>query len=83
MPVGSTENKKPALSTPVTSPSDPEGPLHEMRPKFYTVQEGDTLIRIAIRFYGRPSAWHQIHEANKVVISNDAKVRAGTVIKLP
>lgn len=61
----------------------PEEPEHEKRPKFYTVQEGDTLIRIAIRFYGRPSVWHRIHEANKAVISTDAKVRAGTVIRLP
>lgn len=79
--VGSTTGGKAA--SPAPAPSVPDGPQHEKRPKFYTVQEGDTLIRIAIRFYGRPSAWHQIHEANKVVISSDAKVRAGTVIKLP
>jgi len=61
----------------------PEGPKHETRPEKYVVQEGDTLMRIAIRFYGYPSAWRKIREANKMNISNDGRIRVGDTIKLP
>jgi nucleoid-associated protein YgaU len=53
------------------------------RPQTYVVQEGDTLYRIAVRFYGRLSAWKKIRDANKAVISNDGRVRAGDTITLP
>jgi nucleoid-associated protein YgaU len=52
-------------------------------PPTYVVQEGDTLYRIAVRFYGRLSAWKMIRDANKTVISNDGRVRAGVTIVLP
>ncbi len=53
------------------------------RPSTYVVQEGDTLYRIAQRFYGRLSAWRQIRDANKALISTDGRVRAGQTIVLP
>ena len=53
------------------------------RPATYVVQEGDTLYRIAQRFYGRISAWSEIRDANKAIISTDGRVKAGQVIKLP
>ena len=52
-------------------------------PDTYVVQEGDTLYKIALRFYGRTSAWKQIREANKETISTDGRVRSGMTIKLP
>ena len=52
-------------------------------PPTYVVQEGDTLYRIAVRFYGRLSAWKKIRDANKAIISNDGRVRAGDTITLP
>lgn len=52
-------------------------------PATYVVQEGDTLYSIAARFYGRLSAWKRIRDANKAVISNDGRVRAGDKITLP
>ena len=58
-------------------------PPHETRPKTYVVQDGDTLYKIAIRFYGRTSAWAKIRDANKTVISTDGRVKAGDVIVLP
>lgn len=53
------------------------------RPPTYVVQEGDTLYKIALRFYGRVSAWRQIRDANKALISNDGRVKAGQTITLP
>jgi tetratricopeptide (TPR) repeat protein len=58
-------------------------PDESKRPETYVVQEGDTLYRIALRFYGRISAWAAIRDANKAVISTDGRVRAGQTIRLP
>lgn len=52
-------------------------------PDTYVVQEGDTLYKIAVKFYGRSSAWKAIREANKDAISTDGRVRSGMTIKLP
>ncbi|MBR1921523.1 MAG: LysM peptidoglycan-binding domain-containing protein [Kiritimatiellae bacterium] len=52
-------------------------------PETYVVQEGDTLYKIAVRFYGKTSAWKRIREANKDKISTDGRVRHGQVIQLP
>lgn len=53
------------------------------RPDTYVVQDGDTLYKIALRFYGRSSAWNLIREANKAIISTDGRIRAGQKIVLP
>ena len=53
------------------------------RPPVYTVREGDTLYKIAARFYGNVSAWRLIREANKVTIPPDGRVKTGQTIKLP
>ena len=58
-------------------------PPHEERPETYEVQEGDTLYKIAIRFYGRTSAWSEIRDANKTLISTDGRIRTGQVLRLP
>ena len=52
-------------------------------PDTYVVQEGDTLYKIALRFYGRTSAWKLIREANKESISTDGRVRTGQTLRLP
>lgn len=52
-------------------------------PETYTVEEGDTLMRISAKFYGTNRKWREIREANKTVITPDGRVRAGQVIKLP
>lgn len=67
------EREKPAVKEPP----------HEKRPAEYEVQEGDSLYRIAMRFYGRSSAWKLIRNANKAIISTDGRVNSGMKIKLP
>lgn len=57
--------------------------LAPQRPATYEVREGDTLYKIAMKFYGTIQAWRKIREANKALISTDGRVRAGDTIKLP
>jgi nucleoid-associated protein YgaU len=52
-------------------------------PETYTVEEGDTLMRISAKFYGTNRKWREIRDANRTVISSAGRVRAGQVIKLP
>ena len=63
--------------------SEAEMPLTPARPDTYVVQEGDTLYKIALKFYGRSSVWTKIREANKATISTDGRVRVGQKIVLP
>lgn len=76
-PFAVTEKK----SEPVKKAS--EEPAHEERPAEYVVQEGDTLYKLAVRFYGKRSAWNLIREANKAVISTDGRIKVGQKLVLP
>ena len=53
------------------------------RPETYTVQEGDTLFKIAKRFYGSSHKYRDIQAANRAIIPADGRVRVGQVLKLP
>jgi nucleoid-associated protein YgaU len=53
------------------------------RPETYVVQQGDTLSKISRRFYGTPSKWRAIREANKAIIPFDGRLSAGQEIRLP
>lgn len=52
-------------------------------PETYEIQEGDTLYKISMRFYGTIRAWRKIRDANKALISTDGRVQAGDTIRLP
>lgn len=53
------------------------------RPKYYVVKDGDTLYKIAVKFYGRISAWTEIREANKAAVSVDGRIKTGQKLELP
>ena len=49
----------------------------------YTVQKGDTLWKIAHKFYGTGKEWRKIFQANQDIISDPNKVRAGSKLRIP
>lgn len=49
----------------------------------YVVRAGDTLGKIAMRFYGRQEAWQKIYVANKDRIRNPDKLIVGTRLTIP
>ncbi len=57
--------------------------MRDKIPDEYTVEEGDTLYKIATRFYGKASAWKLIRDANRATISTDGRVKAGQKLKMP
>jgi len=49
----------------------------------YTVQSGDSLSKIAKRFYGDAKLYPKIFEANRDQLSDPDKIRVGQTLKLP
>jgi nucleoid-associated protein YgaU len=60
-------------------------PKPEEKEKFeiYEIASGDSLSKIAERFYGKASLYHRIHEANKELIPDPDKIYPGQKIKIP
>lgn len=51
------------------------------KPRMYTVRSGDTLSRIAAKFYGDANLWHRIARANK--IRRPDRIRVGQRLRIP
>lgn len=49
----------------------------------YTLQDGETLIRVALKFYGSKNYWPYIAKHNEKTIKNVNNVPKGTVILIP
>lgn len=88
---GSTSTAKPAPAKPDFSnvgsgvestaakvPADDVSTLQT-----YTVAKGDSLSKIAKKFYGSARKWQVIFEANRDQISNPDLIQIGQVLKIP
>lgn len=49
----------------------------------YVVVAGDSLSRIAKRYYGDAKKWPRIHEANRHIISNPDLIHPGQRLVIP
>lgn len=53
-------------------------------PTEYTVQPGDTLSAIALKFYGNAAYWKEIYKANRKTIGNDPSlIKVGQRLTIP
>jgi nucleoid-associated protein YgaU len=79
--------------TPVTGTTDAKTEPHTTvkekkvkpvtEPRTYTVQSGDTLFKVAEKFYGDATHWKKIRDANRANIDPDGRIRVGQVIIVP
>jgi nucleoid-associated protein YgaU len=70
--------------TPGGPPPPSPSPSPAAGGESYTVADGDTLATIAERFYGDPTQWRRIYDANRSVIGeNPDNVRVGTTLRIP
>jgi nucleoid-associated protein YgaU len=77
---------KPDFSNVVKgSSSTAETPVGKPEPaaRTYVVQAGDSLSKIAKKFYGKPNDWKRIHEANKALIKNPDLIQPGWTLTIP
>ncbi|WP_299671583.1 peptidoglycan-binding protein LysM [uncultured Polaribacter sp.] len=51
--------------------------------KFYTVESGDTLSKIAKQYYGNAMKYPVIFEANKPMLKHPDKIYPGQVLRIP
>ncbi len=60
-------------------------PQPEPEPEFtfYTIVSGDSLSKIAKRYYGDAMKWNTLFEANREVIQNPDLIYPGQVIRVP
>lgn len=49
----------------------------------YVVKQGDTLSKIAEEYYGDPSLYPKIFEANRDVLKDPNKIKVGQKLKIP
>jgi nucleoid-associated protein YgaU len=66
----------PQPPSPRTGPSTPPAQTH-------VVAAGDSLSKIAKRYYGDSSQWPRIYEANRDQISNPDLIHPGQNLKIP
>ncbi|MCK9594664.1 MAG: LysM peptidoglycan-binding domain-containing protein [Candidatus Omnitrophica bacterium] len=85
-------NKKPAVKIEPGQPVDAVEPVPAVipadepaitEPQKYTVQPGDTLQKIASKFYGRSAKWPRIYEANRKTVKSPDNIKPGQVITIP
>ena len=84
--------QRPALASPAASPSTASASAATPAPtaggaaagESYEVQSGDTLATIANQFYGDPTQWRRIYDANKDTIGADPdKLKIGMKLSIP
>ena len=51
--------------------------------RFYTVESGDSLSKIAKEMYGDPMRYPEIFEANKPMLKDPDKIYPGQVLRIP
>jgi nucleoid-associated protein YgaU len=73
--VNAIEVAKPPTPAPAAAPAVAE--------RVYEVVSGDTLGKIAQKYYGKASAYMKIFEANRDILSNPDLIKPGQKLKIP
>lgn len=73
--VNAIEVTKPPAAAPAAAPVAAE--------RFYEVVSGDTLSKIAQKYYGKASAYTKIFEANRDILSNPDLIKPGQKLRIP
>lgn len=59
------------------------GAIGERTGRIYVVEKGDSLSKIAKKFYGEANAWHRIFEANRERIKDPDMIQPGWKLHIP
>jgi len=60
-----------------------KAPAPKAQVKYYVVQKGDSLSKIAGEFYGKPMDYPRIFEANREVIKDPDLIYPGQKLRIP
>lgn len=73
--VNAIEVTKPVAAAPAPAPAAAE--------RVYEVVSGDTLSKIAQKYYGKAGAYMKIFEANRDILSNPDLIKPGQKLRIP
>ena len=85
-PVVAKEKSAPAMQKPKPEPALAKsggGPAAADGSREYTVEVGDTLSHLALKYYGDQRKWDKIYEANKQTMKNPNYIYVGQKIVIP
>lgn len=68
---------------PTAPPAPSAAPDPASVPRTYEVRSGDTLSTISSRFYGTPSRWIDIYQANRDRLASENALRVGQQLRIP
>jgi nucleoid-associated protein YgaU len=77
-----SNEEKPDFSDVVAGGSS-TAPSAEPVEQTYTVVSGDSLSKIAKKYYGDAKKWRRIFDANRDIIKNPDLIHPGEVLKIP
>lgn len=69
-------------AVPVNPPPAPPPPQPSSA-RTHTVQRGDTLFSIAVKYYGTRSAWEKIYAVNRASLPNKDQLKIGQQLVIP
>ena len=78
-----TEPATNAVVNSVVMTTNPPVPPPVTGPRLHTVQKGDTLFSIAVKYYGTRSAWEKIYVANRASLPNKDQLKIGQQLAIP
>jgi nucleoid-associated protein YgaU len=61
----------------------PAAPAPVTLPRIHIVQDGDSLVRISVEYYGTESRWQEIYDANRDLLEGDHSLRVGQRLRIP
>lgn len=80
------EEKTPVVSTPVPKRETLADTVEYQitgNQGSYTLKPGESLVRVALKFYGNKKLWPYLVKHNKAIIKNPDNVPVGTTIQIP
>jgi nucleoid-associated protein YgaU len=82
------EKKPPGWASPTSSASAPSdaptpGPADNQYTQWHEVVTGDSLWKIAKKYYGDGSLYMDIFKANQDVLSDPDKIQVGQKLRIP
>lgn len=82
VPLQQSQPTTTVAATPQASPQA-ASPDPASVPRSYTVQSGDSLSTISRKFYGTPSRWIDIYQANRDRLASENALRVGQELRIP
>ena len=70
-------------ASPSTAVNAAAAPAENVKARTHTVQKGDTLQSLALKYYGTRSAWDKIYQVNRSLLASKDQLKIGQQLLIP